>query len=54
MEAFLKTGKVGANPGGSSSKAAGKTKGEKKQGPVGRSKPFYEVFGTPESILCTG
>ena len=37
MEAFLKTGKVGANPVGSGVKPAGKSKGEKKQGPVGCS-----------------
>lgn len=40
MEAFLKTGKVGANPGGSNSKPASKTKGEKKQGPV----PWVEKY----------
>ena len=44
MEAFLKTGKVGANPGGSTSKPASKTKGEKKQGPVGCSQPFSWVI----------
>ena len=34
MEAFLKTGKVGAGVGGSSSKPLGKEKKEKKQAPV--------------------
>ena len=41
MEAFLKTGKVGANPGGSGVKPAGKSKGEKKQGPVGCSQNHF-------------
>jgi len=40
MEAFLKTGKVGASSGGSTSKPAAKPKGEKKQGPV----PWVEKY----------
>ena len=46
MEAFLKTGKVGANPGGSTSKPASKTKGEKRQGPVGSLQPLSWAFHT--------
>ena len=37
----MKTGKVGANPGGSGVKPAGKSKGEKKQGPVGCSQNHF-------------
>ena len=50
MEAFLKTGKVGANPGGSSSKPASKTKGEKKQGPVGHLIKLSAVKSKATSI----
>ena len=42
MEAFLKTGKVGASSGGSTSKPGAKPKGEKKQGPVSFCGNFYK------------
>ena len=42
MEAFLKTGKVGASSGGSNSKPGAKPKGEKKQGPVSFCGNFHK------------
>ena len=42
MEAFLKTGKVGASSGGSTSKPVAKPKGEKKQGPVSFCGNFHK------------